>query len=129
MLFLESFLLKPLLPIRTLHPVTRSVHGLCDPFGTWFVLPTRNLADVILRHPIAKERLILPDHMLTARDFAQYICRETDPDLYILSSGEQDLLIRRILTSPDLRKSTASLFGEVTHTTCSGHSSPVLSKI
>lgn len=90
-----------------------------DPFGTWFVLPTRNLADVILRHPIAKERLILPDHMLTARDFAQYICRETDPDLYILSSGEQDLLIRRILTSPDLRKSTASLFGEVTHTTCS----------
>ncbi|HJK74802.1 MAG TPA: exodeoxyribonuclease V subunit gamma, partial [Methanocorpusculum sp.] len=90
-----------------------------DPFGTWFVLPTRNLADVILRHPIAKERLILPDHILTARDLAQYISRETDPDLCILTSGEQDLLIRRILTSPDLRKSAVSLFGEVTHTTCS----------
>ena len=99
-----------------------------DPFGTWFVLPTRNLADVILRHPIAKERLILPDHMLTARDFAQYICRETDPDLSLenrtFSSAEySQALIFAKVPSLFLARSPTPLAA------VSGHSSPVLSKI
>ena len=92
-----------------------------DPFGTWFILPTKSLASDLLQTIASSgNHLLLPDHITTARDLAQYICRETDPDLHILSTGEQILLLRRILLGPALRNGTGSLFGRmpVTYTNC-----------
>lgn len=83
-----------------------------DPFGTWLLLPTKHIAAEAVRLlTLTGNHPILPDHITTPRDLALHICRETDPDLHLLTPGEQNLLIRSLLAEKSLRSGMRNLFG------------------
>ena len=80
-------------------------HGNQHPLTTWLILPTKNLARAV-RYELQKQGMaLLPNHITTIKELSSTILRETSPDIHLLTSEEEYLLIHTLASaSPDITR-------------------------